>query len=190
MANPIDYFRELGLFIAEFGSTESWLLLALQDQSNVRPPLSQALFAGFKVAAAKDAINRVREVKGLPVIPRVASAFAQLTEITTLRNDIVHYGAQFLGDWEPHVTNSMSAMPGKTRHTIATPALLRSASNDLVTIRGVITNHLFTNVERDPDWVEPPETPWRYIPDRQVHIRPPSRDRNPAPAEQPPASQG
>ena len=178
------YFRNLGIFIHKFAEVETWLLMAVAKQADIKPPLSQAIFVGVRVATAKDMINRMREAQGIPENAILKRAFAQLTEITNVRNDIVHYGARFRGEWEPHVSNALAAMPGKERSTIATPELLWQMINDLQTILTAITHVLFDFVSD----AEPAERPWRYKPALQAHIGQLNQRKNPKPKRPPPPS--
>lgn len=165
------------MFITEFASTEKLLARGMAHLVGVKEPLSQALFPGIRVSVAKDTIIRIRTAKGLPENERIANAFAQLTAITTLRNDIVHYGVQFYNDWEPRVSNSIAKMPGQERVTIATPELLRQATFDLNTIKQTIFTEIFENVE-EYEGRENTIEPWQYKPEPQVRVRPPSVGKN------------
>lgn len=133
-----DYYTALGRFITEFAQTETWLLIALTKQSEVAAPMSKALFAGVRVDAAKSFIKRAGEVRGLKISADLERAFAQLSDITTLRNDIVHYGPSFGKDWTPYVTDVIKAILGRVRTTLVTPDILTFATFDLNAITSVI----------------------------------------------------
>src|SRR5438270_349998 len=99
MAALLDNFiRELGIFIMEFATTESILLMGLSDAAGVSHDTARAIFSGVKNDAARSMINRLREIKGLPEDPILKRAFDHLGLITAIRNDLVHYGPTFTGD--------------------------------------------------------------------------------------------
>lgn len=181
MDNLSNYFFRLGMFIHKFAEVEKWLLMALAKQAKVKSPLAQALFPGVRIDVAKTTIRRIREVEGIPESEILKRAFDQLTCITTLRNDLVHYGAQFQGDWEPHVSNQVAAMPGKERKTVATPELLNQATIDLQTIMTAIFLEFFQNEEEnlEQSLIDSAQQPWRYKPAPPSHNRPPSSGKNP-----------
>lgn len=133
-----DYFQALGLFIHEFAATETLLLEALVEQAGVSKSTARAIFSGVRADTAKAHIKRLREVQGAPEIPTLERAFTQFSLLTDVRNDIVHYGATFRGDWEPHVSNKRGKMPGKERSVLATPTVLRNMATDLGKIRDMI----------------------------------------------------
>lgn len=167
MSNLLDDFlREFGLFIMEFASTESFLLSALTETAGVSHDTARAIFSGVKADTAKSFINRLRELKDVPPDPILTRAFAQFTLITNVRNDLVHYGPKFVGNWEAVATNEFLAMPGRARSAGASPEDLRAMTNDLQTIRSAILVCL-VNTEAEPETLaaikEAAQRPWRYI---------------------------
>lgn len=151
----------------EFANTESCLLIALSETAGVSHDTARGIFSGVRIDTAKSLINRLRELKGMPEDPILTSAFAQLTLITNVRNDLVHYGPQFTGNWEAKATNSLFAMPGRSRSALVPAETLHAMTNDLVTIRCAITCCLM-KVEQLPETEaatrEGAQRPWRYKP--------------------------
>ena len=89
-----EFWFHLGRFISHFSQLESSLLFLLWDIAETNDKISGALFHGHRVDAAKDAINNILLATGqIDKKDRLAAPFAQLTVINTIRNHLVHWGA-------------------------------------------------------------------------------------------------
>lgn len=164
---PDDFIRELGIFIMEFASTESFLLAALTDTAAVSHDTARAVFSGVKIDTAKSMINRLRAVKGLPEDPILKRAFEQLTVITAVRNDLVHYGPKFTFGQEIFATNEFIAMPGRKRSAAISATALRAMCNDLSIIKCAIALVLLPvadEIKQNAGLHENAQRAWRYIP--------------------------
>jgi hypothetical protein len=134
-----DYWHALGEFIQAFAEVEAEMQLLIWHETGVTGDMARAIFSGFRIDQAKDLINRVRETKGSGEDQRLKRAFAQLTLITKARNDIVHFGAKFVGDGFT-VSNELAAhVPNRLRQFEVSPTTLRAMRDDIATIRYAIT---------------------------------------------------
>ncbi len=172
-----EYFFSLGKFIDIFAQVEKSMNFFLRYESQVNGDMAGALFRGFKVDGLKDAIKRVRSTNNLRDDPLMERAFTQLTHISSRRNDIVHFGAEFYDD-DFFVTNALKAHNElSTRKFSASPDILDSMSSDLETmlcgLAVCILNAADRNLSlaRTKDSIEAiaklrlrADVPWRYIP--------------------------
>jgi len=165
--HPVNaYYDALGCFIHHFAQTESLLLAGLRQQAGVDEDTARAIFSGTRVDNAKSFINRLREIRKLPDSPTLKRAFAQLTIITTMRNDIVHYGAEFKAGFEPRVSTRAVAMPGNEREHIVTPDTLDQMTADLGIINNALSAVLFDAPSEEVRlaWEQAARQPWHYRP--------------------------
>jgi hypothetical protein len=113
---------------------------ALEYYSGVSPEIAKALFSGVRTEAAANYILRILEVKKSLVADQdsLQAIFTQMGHINRLRNDIVHYGAKFKGEF-PTVSNKRSALTrDRVRETLVPASLLDAAIQDLETINARI----------------------------------------------------
>jgi hypothetical protein len=171
------YWMALGKYLDDFAHTESLLQTLLWAQAGTTQEVAKAVFSGARVDTAKDYIRRIAEANGAQIEPMLARAFAQLSVLTTLRNDLVHYGAPFNPQAVAWVaSNRKAAMPGRERETNLTPNLLSDASQDLWTINYALS--CFIRPDLRKTWEKVALAPWRYTPARQAQTSQPRRATN------------
>lgn len=178
------YWMALGRFLDDFAHVESMLQTLLWVKADTSEETARAVFSGVRIDGAKDFIRRIAESRGDQIDPVLTRAFGQLTVLTTLRNDVVHYGAPFdprAGTWV--ATNSRIAMPGKARTTSVDPEALLNASLDLWTISYALS--CFIRPDLRHAWDELAQAPWRYTyvqQDRRIQPLPSiDQERKPQP---------
>jgi hypothetical protein len=85
----------LGWFVHTFAGVESMLHRLLVEKSGLTPSEGAALFSGVRMKGAMDALNRLFETHGqMAEKAALARPFKQLGEISSIRDDLLHYGAQ------------------------------------------------------------------------------------------------
>lgn len=201
-----DYWHALGQFIDGFAWIESEMQLLIWQETKVPADMAKAIFSGFRLDQAKDLINRAREASGKTEDKRLKRAFAQLTVITKARNDIVHYGATFVGEVFS-VSNAIAAhVPNRIRETDVSPKVLLAMIADLYTIGNALSAYQQELLRPDlsPDW-EPAvvkhfdegikrlhqfaDAPWQYKPPQPPPQPTPRPSRPPKPKPLPASSQ-
>ena len=161
-----EYFYALGQFIATFASVEHLLAHALKTLAGVTPEVALAIFSGDRIDTVKSKINRIRDFQGLPRDPDLERAFAQLTQITNVRNNLVHYRTYFLGfEAMPTVSNKSATRPEQARTTEVPPQVLYNMTRDLDAIQSTIILTLLPGDRQDRalDAIRASvRTPWHY----------------------------
>ena len=128
------YFLALGRFVSVFAQVESMLATVLWKHAGVPPPLAQAVFSGVRTEAAMQYIRRIADAQNWPAAHKtnIELVFAQLSALTKLRNDILHFGASMD---EPSVwtvsNKNFVHIPDRVRETKITSNILDDASWDL-----------------------------------------------------------
>ena len=89
------YMACLGWFVHAFASTESMLFRLLVEKSGLSGTEGAAVFSGLRMKAAMDALNRLFDVRNMTLEREaLARPFAQLGAISSIRDDILHYGTE------------------------------------------------------------------------------------------------
>jgi hypothetical protein len=128
-----DYWKELGAFVHQFSYTERALQILLRLVAGVPTNIGQAAFQGYRVDAAKDAINRILEATNRhAAVRRLKGPLDHLGAINSMRNNIVHWGAAETGEDEFLISNSFLAhAPHRLREYTVSPSTLRQMTLDL-----------------------------------------------------------
>jgi hypothetical protein len=191
-----EYYTSLGRFIAEFSQVEALLQVTLWILVGVRPPVAGAVFSGVRAEEAANKIKRIGDAQKWSET-RMAEwkvISDRLGILRTLRNDILHYGAEWLSEDTWLVTNRRVAHTEKVTETIVTVASLNEATKDLVKLE----MHVFDFLFGDQMCAESRETmseailkpAWLYKSSQPAGRRDKSRNTTPAPPIPPPASEG
>ena len=142
-----DYFLELGKFIQDFAETEWWMHQFLCSITGLQHRSGRAVFSGLKVDGLTQAIRRFYEANEFPITPEIAEALHQLSEISSIRNDIVHFGTYVEdGDNQPSVSNKRAV------HTLSRVRSRRIDDKTLVLMRAdlaVVRHRLAFVAQRD-----------------------------------------
>jgi hypothetical protein len=198
------YYRALGEFIDSFSEIERYVHILLCQEAAVNGIIGAAVFSGVRIDQAKDLINRIRQAKNLPIDQDLQRIFSQITVITKARNDIVHYGADFV-DGGFIVSNLIAAhIPERKREFSANPQDLDDMTNDLKAIRCGISAYMLEDVmhvkdvrSREADdrlrkkineYRKYTDAPWRYKPPQPSPAKKPPPDNLPKQTDPPAAS--
>lgn len=195
------YYLGLGRFIDKFAKIEICVQMLLWHLSEVHPRTAQAIFSGTKTDTAVSFIRRIFESRHEELPEILSNAFAQLSIISTVRNDLVHYGAQYDEEAKLIASNALVALPGKERKIPISRRVLEHLWGDLVTIEYCLNAYFFsirpdlTTPSVAEKYSEAAQTPWQYKqpPQPQKKVRPHSGNRgasNPKPARQRKSSPG
>ena len=184
------YLIALGLFTDKFALCETMLIIVLAKLTGLSDETSRAILSGVRSDTARTFIRRILEARGEEVPPYLARAFEQLGVISTIRNDLMHYGAQAVAEnpSDMIVSNEIAAMPGRVRKTRISPEILTNLVTDLDTITGTLGYfHMsYHGIPSDliPDWRRGAHRAWLYKPQlqaapRQKRQRPRQRPKDP-----------
>ncbi|MFI4973869.1 MAG: hypothetical protein ACHP84_04940 [Caulobacterales bacterium] len=89
------YMACLGWFVHAFASTESMLFRLLAEKTRLSHATAAAVFSGTRMKPAMDAINRLLEAEGRTMEKEALSRpFSHLSDISSIRDDILHYGTE------------------------------------------------------------------------------------------------
>lgn len=189
-----EYFAALGEFIHAFAYAEASLQYALWREAGVSSMVARAVFSGVRIDQGKDLINRLIDATGRKRPPEIAAAFAQLTELTKARNDLVHYGAAFqAGGIE--VSNEISAhTPDRLRVRPISKAILEAMTADTRRISAMIGLHSSMRGAKPADRAGFSDDlaflasqAWQYKPSQQPPPQQPRRDKSPKQSRRPDA---
>jgi hypothetical protein len=152
--------------------------------------VAPAIFSGTRLDACRDYIRRIAEAQNWSRRKQdeLSDVFKQLSELTRVRNDILHYGALMTGPDEWTVSNKLLAHTrDKIRNTRISVEALDQMSDDLYKIM----LHLAGIVKRGKRVRTPPvveavlRRAWLYRPDRQSSNQAGHSPRQSRPPRQP-----
>jgi hypothetical protein len=182
------YWRALGRFVTMFAQTEVLLQQALWTLADTPAPIAKAVFSGTRGDTAMSFIRRLAESLNLPTTERddIEFVFSQLSGITKIRNDILHYGPTRWGEDQSYATisNRTAALTSKRhlREFDVAPRDLHLMTADLVKINMHIFQQFLTPKEQPNAFVKSVlEAPWLYkLPHRNENSnKPRSKERGP-----------
>lgn len=159
------YYLSLGKFIHYFSAVESEAISLLWHISGLPDDTARVAFSGVRATAAKDMINKFRQLQGLVDDPLLTRAWAQFSDITYTRNHMLHYEQRFdPGPWTVTVSNHTQRLPGKDDEMVISPTILDQMSADLHNIEAAL------KLAQLPDRSSPPaakfeqraSAPWQY----------------------------
>jgi hypothetical protein len=181
-----EYWAALGEFVSTFSTIEVNMQQALWEFAGLSRPLALALLAGStRIDSAMTLISKVSVAKKWKSARKkeLQAICTQLGIINKMRNDILHYGADFSnGEWV--VSNrSMVATKKRARTTRFTVPALKNMTRDLMAINLRLvylawgsfmnekTKRSFAQVRRDPWRYKPPSKPVRGRKNRKTPQR-------------------
>jgi len=132
-----EYFFALGRFISLFAETEATVQEVLWHFAGVKSPVAPALFSGVRVEDARNKITRIAEAEGWNDERKATwkAISEQLSLVQQLRNDVVHYGAQWRGRHSWVISNRLFAhTDNAVKEFNISATMLNDASADLETI--------------------------------------------------------
>lgn len=197
------YYEALGQFVTWYAEAEAVTQQALSHYAETRPAITRSLFSGTRVSAAASFIRRICEATRVDISVRdeLKDIFAQMAAITTMRDNVLHYGARSVAEGKGVVTNALRAhIPDRVQTFPISPDILDNMTADL---RRVIFDLLSRHVGRPGPLGAPnlslldggQHGPWRYkpvqLPLPEDHKREGPDDPNHTrPRTPPPPSQG
>jgi hypothetical protein len=106
------YFEALGRFAHAYARVESIIALSLWYSAGISHPIAKAVFSGVKIKETSGFLKRIAEVTGMDKTRRdeLDAVLKQLGDITAARNDILHYGAEYVAEGRASVTNALKAL--------------------------------------------------------------------------------
>jgi hypothetical protein len=168
-----EYYQALGRFVTEFTEIECSMQIALWRLSNVKTPVAQAVFSGVRADDACNKISRISEAENWPETRRAEWKVVadRLGILRTLRNDILHYGANWQPDGSWIVTNKDYVHAShKVKNTPVTVTVLADASDDLQRLSLRLFRFLFADEMSEKglrNLDQGLRIAWRYIPPPQ-----------------------
>lgn len=197
-AAPEAYFSALGRFVTMFSLVESATALVLWGAAGLKPPMAQAVFSGTRMDVATGTIKRIFDIneesgyrKG-----KIVEAINQLSIITKARNDVLHYGIDFLSDpLDLRITNALFAHIGsKIRTTKISSDILENMTVDLARILVIFVEYYLISsmpdLESLNDEHQPLLEPWLYKSSERENTGKPIRTTPRKPSPRPSPSRG
>jgi len=186
-----EYYHALGRFLTEFTDVECALQKALWFFSKAKSPIAQAIFSGVRADDACGKITRIAEAENW--------SGARLHEwelirnrvgiLRILRNDILHYGANWQLDGTWIVTNKDYV---HAAHKITETPVTVDILDDAIADSQKVGLHIFLFLYRDAvsekasELTRPAtQRSWRYKPPQQAGNRRNSPDNDPKPPRRP-----
>jgi len=161
------YWEALGQFVSRFAEIERAMQILLRSIAGVHDHVGKAVFSGVRADAAKDLINRTLDAKGDETTKAALKRhFEQFGIITKIRNDILHYGAQFDSLNRATISNAIvTHIPDRLRKFQITPDDLEDMTIDLNVIKIGIYVALgleYGSKEWLAHWYPLSQSPWLY----------------------------
>jgi hypothetical protein len=165
-----EYWAALGEFVSTFSIVEVTMQQALWEFAGLSRPLALALLAGStRIDSAMTLISKVSVARKWKSARKqeLQAICTQLGIINKVRNDILHYGANFAkGEWV--VSNlAMVATKKRARTTRFTVPSLSNMTKDLMAINSRLVYLAwgpFMNAKTKRSFAQVRRDPWRYIP--------------------------
>jgi hypothetical protein len=186
-----EYWHYLGKFLHSFSHMESRLLWFIRELTGANHEVTEVLFRGVRVDAAKDILNGILDATNqAPLKERLSRPLGHLAAINTVRNHLVHWGATHDGETGFLVSNANSSPPAhRLKEFKVSVADLQNMTHDINKINLTILFEQYP-VGNHAVWDEYVQGPWLYTPPqlsppktrRQIDPQSPKRPR--------PASQG
>lgn len=109
------YHLALGRFLDTYSQIEATMHELLWHYAKTSRPIAQAVFSGLKIDAEMGLITRLTEVRRVSKTAKadLAYVFAQLGQLNSARNDILHYGSHPHISGERMVSNFLLALDKK-----------------------------------------------------------------------------
>ena len=200
-ARLLAYYAALVRFVDMFSRTEAVVTLCLWGYAGTKVPVARIVFAGTPLKIALGYIKEIAKATNVSPETRqdMESVFQQLSIITGVRNDILHYGATSVAEGQAIVSNALKAKGDPNIFPISPEAL-----DDMTTDLRKIAMHLNYRLLGRP-WPRGAlgqvalngvlQSPWRYKhraqPSKQTKAarsHPPHK-RGPKPPRRPRSSQ-
>lgn len=169
-----EYHRFVGSFISEYARLEFVLRYVLERLSGMTPETYRVMIGFPRSGEVIKKVRQLAETRNLDEDAKASldDAFSQLTQITAIRDRIVHYGGHPLTDGD--VLVFMKPRP-EANHDQFTQQTLWNAVIDLNLINRIV---LFRLGPREPaEWINAQELngvrrePWRYKPPESLQNR-------------------
>jgi hypothetical protein len=166
-----EYWFHLGRFVHSFAAAEAELLFLLRDISALTKERAGVMFSGTRSEEARNLINRFLEVtKQAEKKTRLHRPFSQFGVIGTIRNNLVHWGAESMFSNTFVVSNA-------SRHPIKPVFYTVSISDFINMCRDLsLIQSMFSAERKGSTWNDEHRDglatiPWRYKPSQQVPLR-------------------
>jgi hypothetical protein len=185
------YYLALGRFVAEFTEIEGAMQVALWRFSKINSPVAQAVFSGVRADEASNKITRIGDAENWTKAR--ASEWKAIADrlaiLRTLRNDILHYGAEWEGENAWIITNrDFVHTPKKIMTTPVSVEILAAATSDLEQLSLHLFHFLYAD-EMTPtglhEFEQTLRRAWRYTPPPQAGRHGTSRGSAPGQPRQP-----
>jgi hypothetical protein len=170
------YWARLGKFIHDFSTIEGLLQSLVHHYAGISDEVGKALFPGLRVDTAKDSIKRLLEMKGdSETLARLAPTFAQISVISGVRNDIVHYGARNTSAGLTVSNERAAHVPSKVRSQVVSARVLEDLDADLGVVMALLVRERFQEFSAFATAISEQVEPvaWRYKPPAQGPKKPP-----------------
>lgn len=185
------YYEALGFFATEFAMTESALFFLLIAKSKVTMKVAKAVFSGARIDTVIDFLKRIQEANtgSRELGGDLDDVLSRLKSITTVRNDILHYGTLDGDAFTRLVSNQFKALTQKhEKATQVTAQALMDMAADCQKITVHVLAAIMPSAVLDafgggvpPAMTQRLQSPWRYKPLQ------PSRPRSQPPSPKTPA---
>jgi hypothetical protein len=178
VVDPDNYFKSLGRFIHMYATVEVAVQVILWVHVRVDMAVAKALLNGTRVRDAIGRVNRIREATGIdersPESEALKNIFTQIADITSARDDLVHYGTWTNKEGtEVKVSNWRHAYNDqRLREFVISAQVLDDMTADLEEASKRLLALTEAIAKRQPilagDIPEPWKQPWRYKSSAQV----------------------
>lgn len=175
-----EYYQALGRFVAEFTEIEGGMQMALWHFTHVKVPVAQAVFSGVRADDAANKITRIADAENWSEEIRAEWQViaTRLGILRTLRNEILHYGAEWEIEGEWVITNrNFVHKPEKIVNTPVSPKILEDATADLQLLSLRLFHFIFAPDASSSGLLaikkKTLDQPWRYTP--PLRTRPPDK---------------
>jgi hypothetical protein len=132
------YWQSLGRFISVYSKLEANLQTALWHFSGTPPEIARSVFSGTRVDQALSSIRRIGEAQKWSdaKMERWSKISQQVSIITKVRNDIVHYGATFDGEKHQFSNELLAHTPETLRQYDVSAAVIDDLALDTIHLIG------------------------------------------------------
>jgi hypothetical protein len=157
------YYEALGRFVDKFSRVEAAVTRTLWHYAKTPPEVAKVAFSGVKVEVGMQYIKQITKATNVEQESRddLEDVFQQLGIINGVRNDVLHYGADFVAEGRAIVSDALKAK-GEPYSFPISPTALDQMTADLDKIIAHLKilhlgNHRGYTIVGNPVY-----SPWRY----------------------------
>ena len=172
------FYVSLGRFLHQYSVLEHMMLIVLMNISGVSQEVGKSLYSGTRIGIAKDFINRILDATNRQTLKeKLKPYFDQIGLLTSMRDDILHYGAVY--DFDRNIllvsNERVAHIADRLRTYEVGPKMLDDMAHDANRAVSGLMVEVLPAANTPEFFLSSIASPWRYKPPPPVPLLPNSR---------------